>query len=170
MLALEVLEICPRKKKALLCVVNGIGLFDTNIIAFNLDKSTPSLPPQVAFQIQLKSQGVTIYHTVVDEVASTCVMHTSCWKALWTPTLAPSPTMLQAFDGHLFQPKGIILGFPVELGWKNVNIGVEDFDSPFDYNILLGWSWYDDMHVVVFGMVQVICFPHEGKVVTINQL
>jgi len=45
---------------------------------------------------------------------------------------------LRAFDGHCFEPHGIIVAFPVELGGKTVSFEVEVVDAPLDYNILLG--------------------------------
>jgi hypothetical protein len=47
---------------------------------------------------------------------------------------------------------------------------VEVFDAPLDYNLLLGRSWIDSMHVVVSTLFHVVCFPHQGKVITVDQL
>jgi ribosomal protein L44E len=113
MSSLEVLQSCPGQKKALLSAIGGVYLADPSTIVFNLDQATPRLPAQVAFQIHIKSRGTTISRTVVDEGACTCVMSASCWQALGSPALVPSPTMLQAFYGHSFQSKGIIVGFPI---------------------------------------------------------
>jgi hypothetical protein len=48
-------------------------------------------------------------------------------------------------------------------------VEVEFFDAPLDYNLLLGRSW-DSMRVVVSTLFCVVCFPHQGKVVTVDQL
>ena len=67
----------------------------------------------------------------MDEGASTYVMYASWWKYLVSPTLDPSPTMLQDFDGNSFQLKGIIVDFPIEVGGKIVSIDMEVVDSLF---------------------------------------
>jgi hypothetical protein len=43
---------------------------------------------------------------------------------------------------------------------KSVNVEVEVFDAPLDYNLLLGRSWIDSMHAVVSTLFHVVHFPH----------
>jgi hypothetical protein len=43
---------------------------------------------------------------------------------------------------------------------KVVNVEVEVFDAPLDYNLLLGHSWIDSMHVVVSTLFHVLRFQH----------
>jgi hypothetical protein len=107
---------------------------------------------------------------VVDEGASTCVMSLACWKAIGQPVLSLSPTLLIAFDGHSFRPHGIIPSFPVQLGGKTVCVEVEVIDAPLEYNLLLGRSWTYAMQAVVATILWVLLFPHEGQIVTIDQL
>jgi hypothetical protein len=113
----------------------------------------PRLPYHVAFQIvvayPMKTFTWNIFHTVVDEGASTCVMPLACWKAIGQPVLSPSPTLLTAFDDHSFRPHGIILSFPMQLGGKTVYVEVEVVDVPLNYNLFLGRSWTYAMQVVV---------------------
>ena len=113
----------------------------------------PRLPHHVAFQIVVayptKFFTQNIFHTVVDEGASTCVMSLACWKAIGQPVLSPSPTLLTAFDGHSFRPHGIIPSFSVQLGGKTMCIEEEVVDAPLDYNLLLGWGWTYAMQAVV---------------------
>jgi hypothetical protein len=111
-----------------------------------------------------------IFRMVVDEGASTCIMLLACWKAIGQPALSPSPTLLTAFDGHSFRPHGIIPSFPVQLGEKTVCVEVEVVDAPLDYNLLLGQSWTYSMQAVVATVFRVLLFPHEGRIVTIDQL
>ena len=49
-------------------------------------------------------------------------------------------------------------------------IEVEVVDAPLDYNLLLGWSWTYAMQAVVTTIFWVLLFPHEGQIVTIDQL
>jgi len=51
-----------------------------------------------------------------------------------------------------------------------VTIEVEVFHAPLDYNLLLIHSWIDSMCTVVSTLFCVICFPHQGKVVIVDQL
>ena len=78
--------------------------------------------------------------------------------------------MLKSFGGHVFKPHGIVPSFPVTLGGKTVNVEVEVVDAPIDYNLLLGQSWTYAMEVVPSSYFRCIKFPHEGKLVTIDQL
>jgi hypothetical protein len=94
----------------------------------------------------------------------------ACWKAIGQPVMYPSPTLIMAFDGHSFRPHGIIPSFPMKLGGKTMCIKVEVVDAPLDYNLLLGRSWIYAMHAVVSTVFQVLLFPHEGRIVTIDQL
>jgi hypothetical protein len=47
---------------------------------------------------------------------------------------------------------------------------VEVVDAPLDYNLLLGRSWTYAMQAVVATVFRVLLFPHEGRIVTIDQL
>jgi hypothetical protein len=53
---------------------------------------------------------------------------------------------------------------------KAINVEVEVFDAPLNYNLLLGRRWIDSMHTVVSTLFCVLCFPHQGRVITIDQL
>ena len=99
-----------------------------------------------------------------------CVMSLTYWKSIGSLTLSQSMTMLIAFDGHSFQPHGILLVFPVQLGGKTVVVDVEVVDAPLDYNLLLGHNWTYAMTAVVSSVFRTLCFPHEGKIMMIDQL
>jgi hypothetical protein len=43
-------------------------------------------------------------------------------------------------------------------------------DVPLDYNLLLGHSWFYSMSVVPSSVFCTLKFPHQGKIVTIDQL
>jgi hypothetical protein len=51
-----------------------------------------------------------------------------------------------------------------------VCIEVEVVDAPINYNLLLGRRWTYAMKAVVAIVFQVLLFPHEGRIVTIDQL
>jgi hypothetical protein len=170
MSALEVLQSFPTQRKALLKAIGGINPTDTNLIIFDLEDHIPRLPPQLAFQIQVVVSDKNICRTVIDEGASTCVMSIACWKAIGSPPLTESHNTLKAFNGSGFKPYGVLPSLPITLEGKMVNIEVEVFDAPLDYNLLLGRSWIDSMHAVMSTLFRIVHFPHQGKVVTVDQL
>jgi hypothetical protein len=49
-------------------------------------------------------------------------------------------------------------------------VEVEVVDAPLDYNLLLGWNWTYSMQAMVSTVFWVLLFPHEGRIVTIDQL
>jgi hypothetical protein len=127
---------------------------DTNLIIFDLEDHIPRLPPQLAFQIQVVVETKNICRTVIDEGASTCVMSITCWRAIGSPPLTESHNTLKAFNGSGFKPYGVLPSLPITLEGKMVNVEVEVFDAPLDYNLLLGRSWIDSMHSCLHT------FPH----------
>jgi hypothetical protein len=170
MSALEVLQSCPTQRKALLKDIGGIEPTDMNLIVFDLDDHIPRLPPHLAFQIQVVVSDKNICRTVIDEGASTCVMSFAYWKAIGSPPLNESQNTLKAFNGSGFKPYGVLPSLPITLEGKTVQVEVEVFDAPLDYNLLLGRSWIDSMRVVVSTLFRVVRFPHQGKVVMVDQL
>jgi hypothetical protein len=49
-------------------------------------------------------------------------------------------------------------------------VEVEVVDVPLDYNLFLGRSWTCEMHAMVAIVFCLLFFPHEGRIVTIDQL
>jgi hypothetical protein len=166
MSALEVLQSFPSQRKDFLSALGSTETCNPGMIMLDMTDLKPHLPYHVAFQIvvayPMKYFTRNIFHTVVDEGASTCVMSLACWKAIGQPILSSSPTLLTSFDGHSFRPHGIIPSFPVQLGGKTMCVEVEVVDAPLDYNLLLGRSWTYAMHAVVATVFWVLLFPHEG--------
>jgi hypothetical protein len=170
MSALEVLQSCPAQWKALLKAIGGIDPTNINLIVFDLEDHIPRLPPKLVFQIQVVVSDKNICRTVIDEGASMCVMSFSCWKAIGSPPLNESQNTLKAFNGYGFKPYGVLPSLPIKLEGKMVQVEVEVFDAPLDYNPLLGCSWIDSMRAIVSTLFCVVRFPHQGKVVTVDQL
>jgi hypothetical protein len=106
MSALEVLQSFPAQRRALLTALGSTETRNPGTIMLDTTELKPRLPYHVAFQIVVAHPTKTftrnIFHTVVDEGASTCVMSLACWKAIGQPKLSLSPTLLTAFDGHSF--------------------------------------------------------------------
>ena len=95
-------------------------------------------------------------------------MSLSCWKGLGSPELSQSATMLNAFDGRSFWPHGILPSLKVQLGGKTVAIEVEVVDAPLDYNLFLGRNWMYSMKGIASSLFCMVCFPFNGKIVTIG--
>ena len=140
------------------------------MVKFNLSDVKIHLPYHVALSIDSIHGGNTIGRAVVDEDASTCVMSLSCWKALGSPELVPSNTLLTTFDGRSFHPHGILTAFEIKLVGKALSVEVEVIDAPLDYNLLLGRSWTYSMSAIASTVFWVVVFPHEGKLVTVDQI
>lgn len=170
MSALEVLQTCPAQRKSLLSAIGGIDPQDSMIAIFDMEKSKPRLSHQLAFQVQVVSKGRPIHHTVIDKGALICVMSQACWFNLGSPTLTLPSNSLKAFDGHTFLPKGYLASFPITLSGKTVNVNVEVVERHLDYNLLLGHSWSYAMTAIVSSVFQLILFPLDGKIVTVDQL
>jgi hypothetical protein len=99
-----------------------------------------------------------------------CVMSIFCWKSIDSPPLTESHNTLKSFNGSRFKPYGVLPSLSITLEGKMVHIEVEVFDAPLDYKLLLGHSWIDVMRVVVSTLFHFVHFPHQGKVIIVDQL
>lgn len=160
----------PHIAKYLLESIGGVDPSDTNIISFDTEQSEPHLSHLLKFQIIVSCLGNNIFRTVINEGATTCIMSLSCWKALGSPQLTILPTILNEFGKHLFKPHGILTSLPIELGGKTVSLKVEVVDASLYYNFLISCTWFYAMKVVAYSLFQVIRFPYQGKIITIDQL
>ena len=106
----------------------------------------------------------------MDEGESTCIMSSACWKAIFSPALNQSPNYLEVFDGRESHPFGVLTSLPIMLEGKKANIEVEVIDAKLNYNLLLGRSWTHTMLCVLSTLFHVLRFPHEGKIIIVNQL
>jgi hypothetical protein len=143
---------------------------DTRLITFDLDSFEPRLPTLVAIQIPVKIQNITIHRCIIDEGASTCIMSKTVWQKLSSPELIPSAITLRAYDGRPSSPEGLFQNVPVELKGKTILIDIEVIDAPLDYNILFGCSYMYAMKAVASSVFRKIMFPHNRKIVTIDQV
>jgi hypothetical protein len=155
----------------LLSTLGALYLCGSKVIKFDVMDVKPRLPYHLAFQIHVDFLKYTIKRIFIDEGVATCVMSLTCWKYISSPTLSQSPTMLTAFDdGRSFPPRIIPPSFSVQLGGKTVEVDIEVVGVPLDYKLLLRHSWTYAMIVVVSSIFYTLFFPHEGKIVTIDQL
>jgi len=83
-------------------------------------------------------------------------MSFACWQAIGSPALNESKNTLKAFNGSGFKPYGVLPSLPVTLECKTIQVEVEVFDAPLDYNLLLGSSWIDSMRAIVSTLFHVV--------------
>jgi hypothetical protein len=170
MSVLEVLQTCPTQWKSLLSALGAVDPADTRLITFDLDSSEPRLPAAVAIQVPVKIRNITVHRCIIDEGASTCIMSKTVWQKLGSPELTPSAITLRAYDGRPSSPEGLLQNVPVELGGKTILIDIEVIDVTLDYNILFGRSYMYAMKAVASSVFRTIMFPHNGKIVTVDQV
>jgi hypothetical protein len=167
---LEVLQTYPSQHKSLLSALGAVDLVDTRLITFDLDSRESCLPILVAFQIQVKILNITVHRCILDEGASTCIMYKVVWQKLVSPKLVPSSITLRDYDDRSSSPDGLFKNFPVEFGGKSILIDIEVINASLDYNILFRRSYMYAMKAVSSSMFHTMMFPHNRKIVTIDQL
>ena len=74
------------------------------------------------------------------------------------------------FNHRPTSPLGTLLYLPITLGGRTVCIDVMVVQGPLDFNLLLGCDYVYSMKAVVSTLFRVTHFPHDGKIVTIEQL
>ena len=77
---------------------------------------------------------------------------------------------LRAYDRWPSQLQGMYQDSPISLAGKQTLIHIKVVDAQPDYDILLGQSFMYSMKDVTLSLFQVMMFPHNLKVVTIDQL
>jgi hypothetical protein len=140
-------------------------------IRFDWDVLTGShLPSYIPFQITVQVYGRDVTKTLIDEGSSVSILSSLAWKALGCPSLAPVMQNLLAFNRRTSQPLGTLPQFPITLGGKTVFIDVMVVQDPLDFSLLLGRDYVYAMKAIVSTLFRVISFPHDGRVVTLDQL
>jgi hypothetical protein len=124
----------------------------------------------VPFQITVQVCDRTIPNTVIDEGASINILSTNAWQAFGSPQFVPVTWNLLTFDIRAILPLGILPQFSVTLGGKMVYVDVMVVHEPLDFNLLLRRDYVYAIRYFVSTLFQVMCFPHNGNIVTIDQL
>jgi hypothetical protein len=130
----------------------------------------PRLPSYMPFQITLQVCGRDIPQTLIDEGSSISILSSIAWQALGCPPLASITQNLLAFSRRTSQPLGTLPQFPITLGGKTVFIDVMVVQDPLDFSLLLGRDYVYAMKAIVSTLFRVIYFPHDGRVVTDDQI
>ena len=108
--------------------------------------------------------------TIVDEGASVSILSSTAWKDLGSPQLVPAADQILAFNRRPTSPLGTLPCFPITLGGKTVCIDVMVVQVPLDFNLFLGRDYVHAMKTVVYKLFRVMHFPHDGNIVTIDQI
>jgi len=132
--------------------------------------TTYRLPSHVPFWVTVHNYNTSIPGTLLDEGASVSLMPATTWQALGSPQLVPAAPNLTAFDRGTSQPLGILPKFPITLGGKTVYIDVSVTQGPLNFSLLLGRDYVYAMGALVSSLFRVACFPHDGRIMTIDQL
>ena len=111
-----------------------------------------------------------LYHIILDERASISILSSTTCQALGSPDLVPATNHPLPFNRRPSEPLGMLPQLPILLGGKNVCIDFMVVQGPLDFNFLLGRNNTYAMKVVVFTLFRVMLFPHNGSIVTIDQL
>ena len=82
----------------------------------------------------------------------------------------PATDQILAFNCRPTSPLGILPHLPITFGGKTICIDVMVVQGPLDFNLLLGRDYVYTMKAVVSTLFRVMHFPHDGKIVTIDQI
>jgi hypothetical protein len=77
---------------------------------------------------------------------------------------------LLAFDKRSSEPLWILPRFPITLGGKTICINVMVVQGSMEFNLLFGRDYVYAIKVVVSTLFQIMHFPHNGNIVTIDQI
>jgi len=75
-----------------------------------------------------------------------------------------------ALDRGTTQPLGILPKFLVTLGGKTIYIDIMVVQGALDFSLILGHDYIYAMGALVSSLFHVVCFPHNGRMVIIDQL
>jgi hypothetical protein len=143
---------------------NEAILFDWGVL------TGPHLPSHIPFNITVQVCGWDVPQTLIDEGASVSILSSIAWQDFGYPHLVPVMQNLLAFNRRTSHPLGVLPQFPVTLGGKNVFIDVMVVQDPLDFDLLLGRDYVYAMKAIVSTLFRVISFPHDGRIVAIDQL
>jgi hypothetical protein len=133
------------------------------------DLAEPRLPSSAPFQIRVEVNSTNIYRCIVDEGTSASILSSSVWKVLGSPELVSTSHELLDFDRHPSEYLGVLPQFPISLCGKTVLVDVIVVQGPLYFNTLLGCDYVYAMNTVVSMFFRVMHFPHNEKIVTIDQ-
>jgi hypothetical protein len=107
---------------------------------------------------------------LIDEGSPVSILSSIVSQSLGYPRLVSVTQTLFSFNRRTNHPLVILPQFLVALGGKTVFIDVMLVQDPLDFDLLLGKDYVYAMKAIVSTLFHVIYFPHDGRMVTIDQL
>jgi hypothetical protein len=107
---------------------------------------------------------------LIDEGLSVSIFSYITWKALGFPQLALVMKNMLSFNRRTNQPLGTLPQFSITLDGKIVFINVMVVQDSLDFSLLLGRDYFYSMKYILSMLFRVISFPHDGRIVTFDQL
>ncbi len=95
-------------------------------------------------------------------------MSSTAWEALGSPMLLSANGVISAFNRTTNLPLGILSQLLIFLGGKTIFIDVLVVQGPLDFNLFFGRDYIYTMKSIASSLFQVMHFPHDGKIVTID--
>jgi hypothetical protein len=130
----------------------------------------PDLPSHIPFKIPVQVCCRNVPHALIDEGSSVSILSSIAWKGLGYPKLSPVTQTPFSFNRRTTHPLGILPQFPITFGGKTVFIDVMVVQDPLDFDLILGRDNVYAMKAIVSTLFHVMSFPHDGIMVTIDQL
>jgi hypothetical protein len=130
----------------------------------------PHLLSHIPFHITVQVCDRDIPQTLIDEGESISIFSSFSWQDLGFPQLAPVTQNLLSFNKRTSQPLGNLPRFRVNLGGKTVFIDVMVVQDPLDFSLILGRDYVYSMKAIFSTLFCVISFPHDGSVISSNNI
>jgi hypothetical protein len=92
------------------------------------------------------------------------------WKDLGSPKVVLSTNEMLAFDRRLSEYLWSLPQLPITLGGNIILIDMIVVPGPLDFNMLMGHDYVYVMKAMVSTLFYVMHFPHNGIIVTIDQI
>jgi hypothetical protein len=130
----------------------------------------PQLPSHIPFKVTVQVCGQVVPQTLIDEGSYVSILSSIAWQALGYPQLVLVTQTLFTFNRRTSHPLGILPYFLINLGGKTFFIDVMVVQDPLDFDLLLGRDYVYSMKVIVSTIFPMISFPHDGRMVDIDQI
>jgi hypothetical protein len=107
---------------------------------------------------------------LIEKGLSISILFSISWQDLGYPQFVPVTQNLLNFNRRTSQPLGTLPQFPMNLVGKTIFIDIMVVQDPLDLDLLLGRDYVYSMKAIVSNIFCVISFPHDGRMVTVDQL
>jgi hypothetical protein len=130
----------------------------------------PCLPSHFPFNIRVHDCGRDIPQMLIEEGKFVSILFSISWKSLGYPQLVSVTQNMLAFNRRTSHTLRVLPHFPITLRGKNFFIHVMVVQDPLDFYLLLGRDYIYAMKSIMSTLFCLISFPHNGRIMTIDQL